>query len=73
MVVEGHDFTGTSTNIEFQRQHHHRQNLGIPAVIIVKGEGKAVQEIVDTSVSNTKSFRDEGSGAHGGGQPSGKG
>lgn len=60
VVVEGTDFTGTSTNIEFKGNITIAKNLGIPAVIIVKGEGKTVQEIVDTSVSNTKSFRDEG-------------
>ncbi len=60
VVVEGTDFMGASTNQEFDGNISIAKNLGIPAAIIVKGEGKPVQEIVDTAVSTTKSFMDEG-------------
>jgi phosphate acetyltransferase len=60
VVVEGTDFMGGSTNIEFDGNISIAKNLGIPAAIIVKGEGKSVQEIVDTAVSTTKGFMDEG-------------
>jgi phosphate acetyltransferase len=60
IVVEGTDFMGGSTNIEFDGNISIAKNLGIPAAVIVKGEGKSVQEIVDTAVSTTKSFTDEG-------------
>jgi len=60
VVVEGTDFMGGSTNIEFDGNISVAKNLGIPAAIIVKGEGKSVQEIVDTAVSTTKGFTDEG-------------
>ncbi|MBL7857564.1 MAG: phosphate acetyltransferase [Cyclobacteriaceae bacterium] len=60
VVVEGTDFLGSSTNVEFDGNISIAKNLGIPAAIIVKGEGKSVQEIVDTAVSTTKSFMDEG-------------
>lgn len=60
VVVEGTDFMGGSTNIEFDGNISIAKNLGIPAAIIVKGEGKSVQEIVDTAVSTTKGFTDEG-------------
>ena len=60
VVVEGTDFMGSSTNLEFDENISIAKNLGIPAAVIVKGEGKSVQEIVDIAVSTTKSFMDEG-------------
>lgn len=60
VVVEGTDFMGGSTNIEFDGNISIAKNLGIPAAVIVKGEGKSVQEIVDTAVSTAKGFTDEG-------------
>ncbi|MDH4057156.1 MAG: phosphate acetyltransferase [Cyclobacteriaceae bacterium] len=60
VVVEGTDFMGASTNQEFDGNISIAKNLGIPAAIIVKGEGISVQEIVDTAVSTAKSFMDEG-------------
>lgn len=60
VVVEGTDFMGSTTNVEFDGNISIAKNLGIPAAIIVKGEGKSVQEIVDLGVSTTKSFMDEG-------------
>ena len=60
VVVEGTDFLGGNTNVDFDGNISIAKNLGIPAVIIVKGDGKSVQEIVDVAVSTTKSFRDEG-------------
>jgi phosphate acetyltransferase len=60
VVVEGTDFMGSSTNVEFTGNISIAKNLGIPVVVIVKGEGKSVVEIVDSAVSTTKSFVDEG-------------
>ena len=60
VVVEGSDFMGGSTNVEFDGNISICKNLGIPAAVIVKGEGKSVLDIVDTAVSTTKSFMDEG-------------
>jgi phosphate acetyltransferase len=60
VVVEGTDFMGASTNQEFDGNISIAKNLGIPAAIIIKGEGKSVQEIVDTAVATAKSFMDEG-------------
>jgi phosphate acetyltransferase len=60
VVVEGTDFMSSSTNVEFTGNITIAKNLGIPVVVIVKGEGKSVVEIVDTSVSTAKSFLDEG-------------
>ena len=60
VVVEGSDFMGGSTNVEFDGNISICKNLGIPAAVIVKGEGKSVLEIIETAVSTTKSFIDEG-------------
>ncbi len=61
VVVEGTDFLNSNTNnVEFDGNISIAKNLGIPAVIILKGEGKPVGEIVDTAVSTAKSFIDSG-------------
>ncbi len=60
VVVEGTDFLGGSLNIEFDGNISIAKNLGIPAIIIVKGDNKSIVEIVDTAVSTAKSFMDEG-------------
>jgi len=60
VVVEGTDFMGGSINVEFDGNISIAKNLGIPAAIIIKADGKSIQEIVDTAVSTTKSFMDEG-------------
>ncbi|MFN8340216.1 MAG: phosphate acetyltransferase [Cyclobacteriaceae bacterium] len=60
VVVEGTDFVGGSANVEFNGNISVAKNLGIPVALIVKGEGKTVDEVVDVSVSITKSFVDEG-------------
>jgi phosphate acetyltransferase len=60
IVVEGTDFMGSTTNVEFDGNITIAKNLGIPAAIIMKGEGKAIQEIVDVAVSTCRSFIDEG-------------
>ncbi len=59
VVVEGTDFMGGTTNLEFDGNISIAKNLGLPVVIIVKGEGKSVQEIVDVAVTTVKSFMDE--------------
>jgi phosphate acetyltransferase len=60
VVVEGTDFMGSSTFVEFDGNISIAKNLGIPAAIILKGEGKSVPEIVDLAVSTAREFLDEG-------------
>jgi phosphate acetyltransferase len=60
VVVEGTDFMGGTTNLEFDGNISIAKNLGLPVVLIVKGEGKAVKEIIDIAVTTAKSFTDEG-------------
>jgi phosphate acetyltransferase len=60
VVVEGTDFMGGATNMEYDGNITIAKNLGLPVAIIVKGEGKTVQEIIDSSIATAKSFIDEG-------------
>lgn len=60
VVVEGSDFMGGSTNVEFMGNISIAKNLGLPVVIITKGESKSVQEVVDNALSTAKSFIDQG-------------
>lgn len=60
VVVEGTDFIGSNANVEYDGNITIARNLGIPAAIIVKGEGKTAQEIVDMAVSTTRSFITDG-------------
>ncbi|MEJ7647026.1 MAG: phosphate acetyltransferase [Chryseolinea sp.] len=60
VVVEGTDFISSNLNMEFDGNIAIAKNLGIPTVIITRGDGKSVQEIVDVAVSTTRSFLDEG-------------
>jgi phosphate acetyltransferase len=60
VVVEGTDFMSSNLNMEFDGNITIARNLGVPAAIITKGDGKSVQEIVDVAVSTARSFLDEG-------------
>lgn len=60
VVVEGTDFMGGTTNLEFDGNISIAKNLGLPVVLIVKGEAKPVKEILDNAVTTAKSFMDEG-------------
>lgn len=60
VVVEGTDFMGGTTNLEFDGNISIAKNLGLPVVLIIKGEGKSVKEITDIAVTTSISFIDEG-------------
>ncbi len=60
VVVEGSDFMGGTTNLEFDGNISIAKNLGLPVVLIIKSEGKSAKEITDTAVTTSKSFTDEG-------------
>ncbi len=60
VIVEGADFLGGSTNLEFNDNINIAKNLGIPVILIVKGEDKSQQEIVSSTVSTFKLFQEEG-------------
>ncbi|HZB14872.1 MAG TPA: DRTGG domain-containing protein, partial [Chryseolinea sp.] len=60
VVVEGTDFKAINANVDFLGNISIAKNLGIPVVIVVKGDGKSAEEIVDTALSATKGFIDDG-------------
>jgi phosphate acetyltransferase len=60
VVVEGTDFIGGASNLEYDGNIMIAKNLGLPVVLIVKSENKSVQEIADAAVTTAKSFLDEG-------------
>jgi len=60
VIVEGSDLIGRSTNLEFDDNISIAKNLGIPVILVVKGEGENIQEIVAPAVATFKSFLDEG-------------
>ena len=60
VVVEGTDFMGKSTNLEFDGNISIAKNLGLPVVLIIKGEDKSVMEITDIASTTARSFMDEG-------------
>ena len=60
VVVEGSDFLSRNANIEFDGNISIAKNLGIPVAVIVKGDDKSVPDMIDSALSTTKSFSDEG-------------
>ena len=60
VVVEGTDFKASNTNVDFVGNISIAKNLGIPVAIVVKGDGKSAEEIVDTALSATRGFIDNG-------------
>jgi len=58
VVVEGTDFMGGSTDLEFDGNVSIAKNLGLPVALIVRGDEKTTQEIVDTAMANARSYID---------------
>lgn len=60
VVVEGTDFAGISTNVEFNGNVSIAKNLGIPAAIILNCAHKSDSEIVEQAISTTSAFISNG-------------
>jgi phosphate acetyltransferase len=56
VVVEGTDFLGAGTNVEFDGNISIAKNLGIPAAIVMNCSGKSLVEIVDQAVATVNGF-----------------
>lgn len=56
VVVEGTDFAGISTNVEFNGNVSIAKNLGIPAAIILNCAHKTDLEIVEQAISTVTAF-----------------
>jgi phosphate acetyltransferase len=55
-VVEGSDFVGTGTAIEFDANLSIAKNLGIPAILVVSGEGKSTAQVVSSVLTLLRNF-----------------
>ncbi|WP_332911563.1 DRTGG domain-containing protein [Algoriphagus boritolerans] len=60
VVVEGTDFAGFSSNVEFNGNVSIAKNLGIPAAIILNCSHKSDVEIVEQAISTTNAFLSNG-------------
>lgn len=60
VLVEGTDFTGEGSIIEWDINVLMAKNLGIPTIIISSGVGKSLEEFVNSLVLACDSFKDNG-------------
>ena len=55
-VVEGSDFLGPGTAVEFDANLSIAKNLGVPVVLVVSGEGKSTAQLVSSVGTLLRSF-----------------
>jgi len=60
VVVEGTDFLGAGSNVEFDGNISIAKNLGIPAAIVMNCAGKSIVEIIDQGLATVNSFLNKG-------------
>lgn len=58
LLVEGTDFSGEGSILEWDTNAVIAKNLGIPAIVIGSGSGKTIKEMVGTLVMAYDSFQD---------------
>jgi phosphate acetyltransferase len=60
VVIEGTDYTSTIAALEFDINAEIAQNLGAPVLLVAKGAGKTVEEIVQSVSECAESFNSMG-------------
>ncbi|MBG8555317.1 phosphate acetyltransferase [Hymenobacter guriensis] len=55
-VVEGSDFLGPGTAIEFDANVSIAKNLGVPVILVVSGEGKSTAQVVSSVLTLLRTF-----------------
>ncbi|HEX8659004.1 MAG TPA: phosphate acetyltransferase, partial [Hymenobacter sp.] len=55
-VVEGSDFLGPGTAIEFNANVSMAKNLGVPVVLVVSGEGRSTAQLVNSVLTLLRNF-----------------
>ncbi len=60
VVIEGTDYTSTISALEFDINAEIAQNLGAPVLLVAKGGGKTVEEIVLNVSECAESFKEQG-------------
>ncbi|MBC6608435.1 phosphate acetyltransferase [Hymenobacter sp. BT188] len=56
IVVEGSDFLGAGTAFEFDANISIAKNLGAPAILMISGEAKTTNQIVNAALTMLRSF-----------------
>ena len=56
VVVEGSDFLGPGTALEFDANLSIAKNLGVPVILVVSGEGKSTAQLVNAVLTLLRSF-----------------
>jgi len=60
MVIEGTDYTSTVAALEFDINAELATDLGAPVLLVARGSGKSIDEIVQNVTECTESFREMG-------------
>lgn len=60
IVIEGTDYTSAITALEFDINAELAKNLGAPVLLVARGSGKSVDEMVQNITECTESFREMG-------------
>ncbi len=55
-VVEGSDFVGAGTAIEFDANLSIAKNLGVPVILVVSGEGKSTAQVISSVLTLLRNF-----------------
>jgi len=55
-VVEGSDFVGAGTAVEFDANVSIAKNLGVPVILLVSGEGKSTAQVINAVLTLLRSF-----------------
>ena len=55
-VVEGSDFLGPGTALEFDANVSIAKNLGVPVLLLVSGEGKSTAQLINSVLTLLRSF-----------------
>ncbi|SHK67025.1 phosphate acetyltransferase [Hymenobacter psychrotolerans] len=55
-VVEGTDFVGPGTAVEFDANVSVAKNLGVPVLLVVSGEGKSTAQLISAVLTLLRSF-----------------
>ncbi len=59
VIVEGSDFAGGGSAFEFGMNELIARNLGSPAILLVSGEGKTVEEAAQEALNFYQAYRDK--------------
>ncbi len=58
LVVEGSDFTGTGSAFEFEINQMVVKNLNSPAILLISGEGKTAEEVVQDTINFYRTYEE---------------